>query len=243
VSQPAQAVSVSPTLMEEQRGLRFLLKRIGWLTPAALLLLVIHMAMRVHFGGAQAELGKGFDTSALVLIALAFFPQLASYISSINIPGVGKFVLQTEKLLTTHTEEIDKLKVIIACLLSNHEANALKMVREGLHVFSKATYRPRLTHDLRRIRDLGMIDQLCQEARLAELAKGSPRELKISDCFCLTDRGEEYYQRRVKMLGSDGFELPARSAAQPDPRQPSPQPPLPPLGSPAGSTLGILSGT
>jgi hypothetical protein len=226
--------------MEEQRGLRFLLKRFGWLTPAALLLLVIHMAMRVYFGDAQAELGKGFDTSALVLIALAFFPQLASYISSINIPGVGKFVLQTEKL----TEEIDKLKVIIACLLTNYEAHALKMVREGLHVFSKATYRPRLTRDLRRIRDLGMIDQICQEAKLADLVRGSPRELKISDCFSLTGLGEEYYQRRVKMLGSDGFEVPAKAAAQPDPRQPSPQPQpsLPPLGSPPGSTLGILSG-
>jgi hypothetical protein len=186
----------------------------GCLTPIALVLLLVHMGLRIKFG--WTELGKGFDTAALVLIALALLPYMTDYISKLKVAGVGVKLRAAEEKIQENAEEIGELQLIIAGILTDGEAHALKMVRDGEHVFKAETYRRGLTNDLGRIRDLGMIKPLWRDGKLAELTHGAKGEWKIRDCFEMTERGEEYYKRRLGLLGAESFIVARDADSSPD---------------------------
>ena len=187
--------------------------KIGLLPVAALIFLAIHLALRFIYGG-STELGKGLDPLALVLIGIAVIPQIAPYIAPAKIPGFAEITLkQTEAIVRGHTADIAELKLIISGLLSVREAEALKRVHDGTPPFRQDTHRPGLTDDLRRLRALGMINQSF-DGRLTELTHGLLGERSVAACFSLTEQGRQYYERRLRMLGEDGFKIPVRGAPE-----------------------------
>jgi hypothetical protein len=209
--QDAEHKGVVPAPAKWGHAFRSWAARIGPLPVTALTFLALHLAFRVIYGGTH-ELGKGLDPISLVLVGIAVIPLIVPYIATAKIPGFAEITLrQTEAVVRAHTADIAELKLIISGLLSVREAEALKRVHDGIPPFREDTHRPGLTDDLRRLRALGMIHQLF-DGRLTELTHGLLGERSVVECFSLTEQGRQYYDRRLRMLGEDGFKIPVRSA-------------------------------
>ena len=170
-------------------------------------LLILHMALRYEFSG---ELGKGVDLTSLFLIGIvavfiiARYADITRYIESANVPGFGEIKLRQAQ------SDIDELKIIVACLLTAEQAEALKRVHDGVHVFGVTPYRPRLTADLKQLMAIGMIQKKrVIEGKLTELAHGKLGNHIISDYFSLTSTGHQYYVRRLQALNDEAFTLPS----------------------------------
>jgi hypothetical protein len=168
----------------------------------AVVLLVAHSSLRFHFAKPD-ELAKGLDVTTIVLVGIAFIPTIVPYIAAAKIPGFLEIKLQQNQI------DIEELKLIVSCLLSNSEAEALKRVSDTASLFSIGTYRNDLTSDIKRLMGLGMIVQKPVDlpGTLRDLVHGRCGTFRVSEYFSISDQGRKYFDRRHKLLGGDGFAI------------------------------------
>jgi hypothetical protein len=151
----------------------------------------------------------------LVIVAILIRPQVLSNVQEFGVGGLSvKLQGQIKELKETqenHTENLNDIQLILASLVTASERKHLNKLAD--HTATNYRYTDALLRELRRIRDIGLIEQKMDpqgnKDRIGKLRR-VPQPFDLGSYLYITPRGKEYIKRINEAEASAG------SPARPD---------------------------
>ncbi len=139
-------------------------------------------------------------TAGFLLIAIV--PWLSDFVKNIEISGVGKFEFQeVQRKQEILQADVDALRFLVSGFVTDWELTHLTKLNgpEPFPYTWGGKDDDRFIHELRRLRDLGLIDR---DSKLEGLRKLPIKGDDLKSFVHITDRGKTYLVLRAQLVSS-----------------------------------------
>jgi hypothetical protein len=175
-------------------------------TVTAGVLLVIHMLLR-YTPGARSQWPDpgGLDTVALALIVVGLLPWIADFLTEAKLPGGIEVAFRAvQRRQEMNEQAIAQLRFIVDGFVTPGEYQHLLNIRSNIEYLVQEQDVAPLQTELRRLRALGLIEQVRPNYGVARFATVDNVRRRIADWFRITPRGEEYLSMRKENKATEG---------------------------------------
>jgi len=182
-----------------------------WTNPVTItagVLLVIHMLLR--YAPAIQSSSKwpgqgGLDYVALALIVVALLPWITDFLTGATLPGGIEVAFRAVQRRQEMSEQaIAQLRFIVDGFVTHGEYQHLLNIRNNTEYMVQQQDVAPLEAELRRLRALGLIEQVRPYYGVARFAAADNDRRRIAEWFRLTPRGEEYLSMRKENEAAEG---------------------------------------